>query len=182
MLSKDCLTCVAREIDNLPTLLSFSNVSKMCQLIVNQMIAFKESKWITTDYYQTSIHNSEKFELHCFLPEISDPRCRENIYHGTEIIEVTTSSVTGKKINYITRDWYMNTVKSLNVTQQYLNAINTFIAGRNSGSHFLPNCLQYIYDTDTKEKVDEFHKRKWVETEIIPCDPLEIKELMINLT
>lgn len=181
MLTKDCLLCVAREINDLPTLLSFSNVSKMCRQIVNQMIAFKESKWITTDYYQTSIHNSEKSDglsLQCFLPEISDPKCHENVYHGIEIIEVTTSSLTGKKINYITRTWYMNNVISFNETHEYKSDIALYIANR----QYSGNCLQYIYSTKTKELVDEFHKRKWVETEIVPCDPSVLEEIIVDLS
>jgi hypothetical protein len=60
------------------------------------------------------------------------------------------------------------------------NYINKSLSKGNNPYNCL--CIQYIGRTNTKEKIDEFHKRKWVDTEIVPCDPLIIKELIKELT
>ena len=114
-LTKDCLLCIARQIDDLDTLVAFSQASRQCCKIISRIIAFNESK-IETDYYQITVMNgSPDIFLKCYLPEISDPSCHKHIYHGPEIIEITTSGISnlGTAIftnGFIIRHWSMNKV------------------------------------------------------------------------
>lgn len=158
-MNKDCLSLIARQIDDLQTLVSFSIANKKCQEIVNQMISRGESKWITTEYYETVTHENDIW-VYCYIPEISDRTCLQRVFHGIEIIRVIQCDT----ISYITRNWFMNTAAIVPLIDK---------PGRAMRAGDLPP----ICNIRTKYNFDSLYYKF---TDIFPCSDEEIKELFIS--
>lgn len=173
MLSKDCITLVAREINDLNTFITLSRANKQCQQIINQIIAFGESKYITTDYYVTIFYdeyyytNDTYFNWCCFLPEISDQTCHGCILNGLEIIKIPVCEYTDTYY-YVTRNWCMDKVDPLSI--KFYPSLDTWPKN---------NFLKYLGITDTSVKLNNFYTEVLYDKHVFPCDPEEI-ETMLN--